>query len=69
MRLYSTTPGLVHVAVCEFPGVRKTRLLAYTQWYSPDSSVCMHHVRAATGAEAKKMAMAEHRARCMGGRK
>ncbi len=71
MRIFSSRPDeLRHVAVAEFPGKKKTRLLAYTQWYSPDSkSVCMHHVHASTGAEAKRMAMAEHRAKCMGGRK
>ena len=71
MRIFSSRPDeLRHVAVCEFPGKRKTRLLSYTMWYSPYSpNACMHHVHAASGAEAKKMAMAEHRAKCMGGRR
>lgn len=62
-------PGLYHVAVSEIPGRRRLRLRAYVQWYSPDLRVCMHHLHAASGAEAKKAAMAEHRVKCMGGKK
>lgn len=70
MRIFQPPTGLFHVAVFEHPGRRKTRLYAYTQWYSPEwEGCCMHHVHATSGAEAKKVAMAEHRAKCMGGRK
>jgi hypothetical protein len=68
MRIFSDhSQELRHVGVQEFPGKRKTRLLAYTQWYPPEAQICMHHVHATSGAEAKKLAMAEHRAKCMGG--
>jgi hypothetical protein len=68
MRLFQPPTGLVHVAVHESPGVRRVRLRAYVQYYPPGATVCMHHVHAATGAEAKRMAMAEHREKCMSGR-
>lgn len=68
MRLFSQTPGLYHVAVTEHAGRRRPRLRAYVQWYHPDLRACMHHVHALSTGEAKRLAMAEHRRVCMGGK-
>jgi hypothetical protein len=60
---------LIHVAVFEDPGKRKIKLRAYTKWFSPSmTGCCLHHIHCET-SEAKGKAMAEHRAKCMGGRK
>jgi hypothetical protein len=69
MRIFSSAPdSLIHVAVVETPGKRRPRLRAYTQWFAPHLLACWHNVHASSGAEAKKLAMAEHRAKCMSGR-
>lgn len=70
MRLFHS-PGLYHVAVRERPGRgprARMSLSAYTQYFPVGAVVCMHHFIAASGAEAKRAAIAEHRARCMGGK-
>lgn len=72
MRIFSDHPeSLRHVAVVEQPGrrLRRVTLRAYTQYAPVGATVCWHHVHASTGAEAKRLAMAEHRSKCMGGRK
>ena len=39
---------------------------AYTTWYNPEwSGCCEHMVNAISGTEAKRAAIAEHKARCI----
>jgi hypothetical protein len=39
---------------------------AYTLWYNPEwDGCCEHIVRASSGAEAKKLAIRDHRASCV----
>jgi hypothetical protein len=55
-----------HVGVFEHPKKRSVMLMAYTRDYNPQwSGCCLHEVEAPNGSEAKRIAMAEHRERCM----
>lgn len=62
-----TLPEMIRVAVFthEREG-RKPIITAYTLWYDPSWNPCMHDVPAKNGAEAKKRAIADHKARCLG---
>jgi hypothetical protein len=57
------------VGVFSFPAPRArdgVKLTAYTTWYNPTwDGCCEHVVQAATGEEAKRAAMEEHRQRCL----
>jgi len=54
------------VAVFEHPKKRSVMLMAYTRDYNPAwPGCCLHEVPAPNGDEAKRVAMAEHRERCM----
>lgn len=47
------------------PG-RKPKYSAYTTWYNPEwDGCCLHRVIAATGKEAKKIAIIKHKEDCM----
>lgn len=61
--------GLVTtVAVFEHPGNTRAKLMAYTRDYNTEWPGCCLHLVEGIGAEAKRLAMAEHREKCMGGR-
>lgn len=45
---------------------RLPRVHAYTIWFNPSwEGCCMHEVDACNGTEAKKIAIADHKARCL----
>jgi hypothetical protein len=45
---------------------RNPLVTAYTRWFNPSwEGCCLHHVEAATGAEAKRKAIGEHKTRCV----
>ena len=47
------------------PG-RKPMITAYTYWYNPSwEGCCLHEVTAENGTQAKRMAIADHKARCL----
>jgi hypothetical protein len=60
------TAGRVRVfKVGVFP-CRKASFTAYTTWYNPSwSECCEHTVEAVNGTAAKKIAIQEHRERCI----
>lgn len=54
------------VGVFPFQGKKKMRFNAYTLWYNADwEGCCEHEVLAATGTEAKKKAIEEHKNNCL----
>jgi hypothetical protein len=58
---------LIKVGVFPFDE-RNTRFSAYTTWYNPQwKGCCEHKVEALNGTEAKKLAIAEHKERCVDG--
>lgn len=47
-------------------GRRKPLITAYTLWYNPAwHGCCVHEVLAPSGANAKRIAIKQHRERCM----
>ena len=45
---------------------RKESFTAYTTWYNPSwSGCCEHTVEAVNGTQAKKIAIQEHKGRCV----
>jgi hypothetical protein len=56
------------VGVFEFQRKRRVGLTAYTTWFSTAwNGCCLHQVDAINGTEAKRLAMTQHRAKCMKG--
>jgi hypothetical protein len=58
----------MEVAVFGYPGKKAgvTRCNAYTRIYNPEwKGCCLHQVDAPSGTEAKRLAIAEHRAKCL----
>jgi hypothetical protein len=50
----------------EFRDGRKPLISAYTTWFNPEwEGCCVHGIRANSGAEAKKMAIEDHKKRCL----
>lgn len=50
----------------EWRNGRKPKISAYSTWYNPDwKGCCVHKVSADTGTEAKKMAIEDHKRKCM----
>lgn len=56
---------IVTVGIFAHQGKRSVQYQAYTTWYNPEwEGCCEHVVEATSGNEAKKLAIAEHIARC-----
>ena len=56
----------IKVGVFPFSEAKPRRFNAYTTWYNPQwKGCCEHEVYATNGAEAKKMAVEEHKQLCI----
>lgn len=59
-------PKEIKVGVFPFRETSTTRFNAYTTWYNPEwKGCCEHTVSAVNGTEAKKLAIQEHKERCL----
>lgn len=68
MTKLTATPKIYRVGVFDDDLHPKRKPMAYTRAYSPDwPGCCEHRLVARTGAEAKKMAIAEHVINCRSG--
>jgi hypothetical protein len=58
-------PKVIKVGIFPFDE-RNTRFMAYTTWYNPQwKGCCEHEVEAVNGTEAKRLAIQEHKERCL----